>query len=62
MPGGEELVPADTVVLAKKPKANMELEESLRETDLELYAVGDCVAPRKALNAFHEGFRAGLRI
>ena len=59
---GEQTIPVDTVVVAKKLKANKELRESLEGEVNELYAVGDCVAPRKAINAIHEGFRVGVQI
>jgi len=59
---GEQTIPVDTVVVAKKLKANKELRESLGGVVNELYAVGDCVAPRKAINAIHDGFRVGVQI
>jgi hypothetical protein len=59
---GEQTIPVDTVVVAKKLRADKELQESLEGEVDELYAVGDCVAPRKAINAIHEGFRVGVRI
>jgi len=59
---GEQTIPVDTVVVAKKLKADKELRESFEGEVNELYAVGDCVAPRKAINAVHEGFRVGVQI
>jgi 2,4-dienoyl-CoA reductase (NADPH2) len=59
---GEQTVPADTVVVARKMRANNELREKLQGEVARLFAVGDCVAPRKAINAIHEGFRVGVQI
>jgi 2,4-dienoyl-CoA reductase (NADPH2) len=59
---GEQTIPVDTVVVAKKLKANKELRESLEGEVNEIYSVGDCVAPRKAINAIHDGFRVGVQI
>ena len=58
----EKTVPADTVVVAWKAKANKELWENLQGDIATLFAVGDCVAPRKAINAIHAGFRVGVQI
>jgi 2,4-dienoyl-CoA reductase (NADPH2) len=60
--GEEEIVATDTLVVARKLRPNQELWETLEGEVEELYAVGDCVAPRKATNAIHEGFRVGVRI
>ncbi len=34
----------------------------LAESDLEVHAIGDCVAPRRANNAFYEGRRLALKL
>ena len=60
--GEEEVIATDTLVVARKLRPNRELWETLEGEVEELYAVGDCVAPRKAINAIHEGFRVGVRI
>ena len=60
--GRKEILPVDTVVLAVGTRANDELEAILREESLEFYKIGDCATPRKAIDAIHEGFKAGLRI
>lgn len=59
---GEQTVLADTVVVARKMRANNELWEKLQGEVATLFAVGDCIAPRKAINAIHEGFRVGVQI
>jgi len=48
---------ADTVVLAKGFKPNRKLEEVLKDKVPEIYVIGDCVEPRKVMDAIWEGFR-----
>ena len=60
--GRKEILPVDTIVLAVGTRANDELEATLREESVEFYKIGDCATPRKAIDAIHEGFKAGLRI
>lgn len=61
--GRKENIPADTVVLNPGfvPQTSL-VEELERETDLEVYAVGDCVSPRRIFDAIHEGHRAAFLI
>ena len=60
---GEELTfKADSVVLAVGSKPNKRLSEELRDKVHELYEIGDCVNPRKALQAIHEGWEVGMKI
>jgi 2-enoate reductase len=47
----------DIVVLALGMKSNRNLEHALSDKGLEAYVVGDCVQPRKVMNAIWEGFR-----
>jgi NADH dehydrogenase FAD-containing subunit len=60
--GRKEILPADTVVLATGVKENQELVEPLKGLKAEFYKIGDCVNPRKAFDAIHEGFETALRI
>jgi 2,4-dienoyl-CoA reductase (NADPH2) len=46
-------------VFAWYHKANNTLLRSLKGRVKELHAVGDCVAPRKAIDAIREGFLLG---
>jgi len=55
--GKRNTLKADTVVLALGLKPNRRLEETLRDKVPEIYAIGDCVEPRKVINAIWEGFR-----
>jgi len=45
------------VVLCCGFKPCNQLTEALKDKVPELYAIGDCVAPRKVINAIWEGFR-----
>lgn len=60
--GRREFLPADTVVLATGLEENQGLAESLKELNGEFYKIGDCVSPRKAFDAIHEGFKTALQI
>ena len=55
--GKRNTLSADTVVVAIGLKSNDELSEALRDKVPELYVIGDCVEPRKVINAIWEGFR-----
>ena len=48
-------IPADTVVSATGSKPNKELENTVRGAVKEIYTVGDCVRPRKIIDAIREG-------
>jgi NADPH-dependent 2,4-dienoyl-CoA reductase/sulfur reductase-like enzyme len=54
--------PVDTVVLAVGAKPEQSLMEILTSEGYAVHAVGDCVQPRRALHAIHEGFLTALRI
>jgi len=60
--GEEEFFEADSVVIAVGFKPNNQLAQQLEGKIPELYTVGDCVEPRKALEAIHEGFGVALKI
>ena len=60
--GEEEFFEADSVVIAVGSKPNNQLAQQLKGKIPELYTVGDCVEPRKALEAIHEGFDVAIRI
>jgi 2,4-dienoyl-CoA reductase-like NADH-dependent reductase (Old Yellow Enzyme family)/thioredoxin reductase len=60
--GRKETLSADTVVLATGTQPNKELEAALRAFPAELHKVGDCVKPRKAIDAIHEGFQAAMKL
>jgi len=52
----------DNVVFAWYHRANDSLHRSLKGKVNELYSVGDCAAPRKAIDAIREGFVAGRKL
>jgi len=56
------MLKASTVVLALGLKPDGALFEVLKDRVPEIYAVGDCVEPRKVINAIWEGFRAARLI
>ena len=58
----EQLIPADTVVLAMGSKANNRLFTEISDKVAEVYLIGDAQKPRKTLDAIHEGFELGCRI
>lgn len=53
---------AETVVLAVGLKPDGKLFEALKDKAPEIYAIGDCVEPRKVLDAIREGFRLARMI
>jgi len=60
--GDEKWLEADTIVLALGSQPNRIALTGLEGKFPEIISIGDCVEPRKAKEAIHEGFRAGLRI
>jgi 2,4-dienoyl-CoA reductase-like NADH-dependent reductase (Old Yellow Enzyme family)/thioredoxin reductase len=56
--GQEEEMACDSVVLAIGLRPDRKLiDEIAKDGGIELFEVGDCVKPRKILDAIHEGFR-----
>jgi glycine/D-amino acid oxidase-like deaminating enzyme len=55
-------VDCDALVLATINVAETSLLDALAESGLEVHAVGDCVAPRRANNAIFEGRRLALKL
>jgi 2-enoate reductase len=57
--GKRSSIPADSVVLAAGFKPNRELIGGLRlDPSIRVFEAGDCVSPRKILDAIHEGHLA----
>ena len=54
---GQNELAADSIVLAVGLEANSGFQEKLQGKVSEVYAIGDCVRPRKVLDAIWEGFR-----
>ncbi len=55
-------VPADMVVVAKRPKSNRALADQLDRLDIPFYLVGDCAGVGRLSKAVKEGFRVALNI
>jgi 2,4-dienoyl-CoA reductase-like NADH-dependent reductase (Old Yellow Enzyme family)/thioredoxin reductase len=53
---------ADTIVLAVGMESENHLVEQLKDIVPHVYAIGDCVAPRNAKEATHEGAEVGREI
>ncbi|BCJ94253.1 2-enoate reductase [Anaerocolumna cellulosilytica] len=56
--GKEHTISCDTVILAAGYRANNTLETELEDKVKDLTVIGDAEAPRKILNAVHEGYHA----
>jgi len=59
-PGGEDSIPADTVVLCLGAKSNNGLANALRAFVPQVMVVGDAQHPRRVTEAMAEGALAGL--
>jgi 2,4-dienoyl-CoA reductase-like NADH-dependent reductase (Old Yellow Enzyme family)/thioredoxin reductase len=59
---GERLLRAESVILALGTVSDNTLANSLRGRVEQLYVVGDCVKPRRSLEAIHEGSWAARQI
>jgi len=62
--GEEELVEADTVLIAAGLRPNLDLFDSLKEKKLapEIYSIGDPQLASHAIHTVKEAFKLGLRI
>ncbi|MBW2674258.1 MAG: FAD-dependent oxidoreductase, partial [Deltaproteobacteria bacterium] len=60
--GVEKLAEADTVVIAVGTRANDKLVKSLKKMHPSVYAIGDCVSPRLAIDAIYEGSKVAREI
>jgi hypothetical protein len=47
-------IEGDIIVIALGVISLNDLKQSLKEKPMETYCIGDCVKPRKAVNAIHE--------
>ncbi|MEE8339685.1 MAG: FAD-dependent oxidoreductase [Xanthomonadales bacterium] len=52
----------DTLVIAQGHKQNTTLEEELRDLDIEMHLIGDCLSPRSAEEAVYEGLIAARKV
>lgn len=58
----EKVTGVDAVVTSWYGCANDELREELEEHGLEVHLAGDCLAPRRAIDAIWDGFRIGWNL
>ncbi len=54
---GEQKISGDTVVLAMGMKSNISLTDKMQRAGSEFVTIGDCVKPRRIIDAIWEGFR-----
>jgi 2,4-dienoyl-CoA reductase (NADPH2) len=60
--GQEQFIEADTVVIAMGSVPVSDLKERIEGLVPRFYAIGDCVKPRKALDAIHEAYAVAREI
>ena len=60
--GSENRVGADTVVVAAGSEPDRQFLERMQGTVSEIFVVGDCIKPRRVLEAIAEGFKVGVKI
>ena len=53
--------PAETVIIAMGPRSDPALADELAGGP-DVYAIGDCVEPREAMDAVWEGFEVGRTV
>jgi len=59
---GERWLGVQTIVLALGSRPNNEIIQNLKRKIPQLFSIGDCLEPRRAKEAIHEGFWAALRL
>jgi 2,4-dienoyl-CoA reductase (NADPH2) len=59
---GDDLISADSIVIAAGSRAVEELSGVIRNLVPEVYIIGDAKKPRTAMDAIQEGFKVGLDI
>jgi thioredoxin reductase len=60
--GERTVIPADTVVVAVGYRPLTEVVDALVGTAPEFMTIGDCVRPRRLLNAIRMGYDAGMAV
>ncbi|KFI34342.1 hypothetical protein HY00_03315, partial [Peptococcaceae bacterium SCADC1_2_3] len=58
----KQIIEADTIVLAVGMISDQKLFAELENKVPEVYLAGDCVNPRRILEAVHEGFNLGFKV
>ena len=60
--GKEDIIEADTVVMAMGMKARIETRDSFQGVAFDVIPVGDCVQAGTLVRATHTGYNAALRL
>ena len=60
--GEKQTIEANTIVLAVGAKSNIELLKSIKDIVSEIHLIGDCVEPRRIIDAIGDGHRIGLAV
>jgi pyruvate/2-oxoglutarate dehydrogenase complex dihydrolipoamide dehydrogenase (E3) component len=60
--GGVRRIPADQVIIARGYAADSGWKERLKGMHSQVFFIGDCVKPRKILQAVQEGAMVGLQV
>ncbi|WP_425057867.1 NADH oxidase [Sporomusa carbonis] len=60
--GTEEITGIDTVVIAVGSKSKNDFLKLIEGDGIPVYAIGDCVKPRKIIEAIHEGLRVAYSL
>ena len=60
--GAKQLLPADTIIVSTGAAGNQALYRELSDKVSEIYLIGDCVEPRRMIEATSEGFLASQAI
>ena len=58
----KETLLADTVVLATGTQSDKSIGMALKNLNSKIYSIGDCVSPRNAFDAIHQGYKLALRL
>lgn len=58
----DQEIEADTLVTSYWRRSETTLYDELKGKVKEIRKIGDCVAPRRVINAIYEGYRAGMEI
>jgi len=60
--GKQTLIEADTIIIAVGYKSRSGIVDAMRGTAPEFMAIGDCVTPKKVLQAVRTGYDAGMAV
>ena len=60
--GDERVIPSDTIIPTRPLVPNLELYEKLRARVPECYTIGDCLEPRKIVNAIADAYEVARNI